>query len=94
MKFSYDEDKATLNEIRHDVTFAEAETAFEDDFSLVFPDVWHSEAEDRFILLGESDAGRLLTVSYTFRGNSIRLISAREASPKERRKYVKENREI
>jgi hypothetical protein len=92
MKFEYDEEKAALNEINHDVSFDEAETAFEDDFSLIFPDVWHSAAEERFILLGESGAGRLLMVSYTFRGSAIRLISAREATPRERRKYVKENR--
>jgi uncharacterized DUF497 family protein len=47
----------------------------------------HSEAEDRFVLLGNSHKDRLLVVVHTVRGGSIRLISARKASRKERKQY-------
>jgi uncharacterized DUF497 family protein len=47
----------------------------------------HSEAEDRFVLLGNSHKDRLLVVVHTIRGDNIRLISARKASKKERKHY-------
>ena len=90
MKFEWDSDKAARNLAKHGISLAEAETVFDDPFFLVFPDALHSIGEMRYLILGESDQGRLLIVSYTERGQNTRLISARRATPKEERKYERE----
>jgi uncharacterized protein len=91
MKFEWDVNKAIRNLAEHDgVSFAEAETVFDDPFFLVYPDTLHSVSEMRYLILGESERAELLVVSYTERGDNIRLISARRATPKEERKYEKE----
>jgi len=90
MIFEWDKNKADRNLANHDVTFAEAETVFDDPFFLVYPDTLHSVGEMRYLILWESEAAELLVVSYTERGNKVRLISARRATPKEERKYEKE----
>ena len=60
---------------------------FADPLSLTIPDPAHSQAEDRFIILGQSHRKRLLVVVHTERGDSIRIISARRASRRERKNY-------
>ena len=60
---------------------------FEDPLSLTFVDKAHSEAEDRFVDIGESRSGRLLVVVYTEREETIRIISCRPATSAERRTY-------
>ena len=85
--FEWDERKATSNRRKHGVGFDEAATAFGDPLSLTIPDPDHSQGEDRFVLIGESFRGRLLVVVHTERGDNLRLISARLASPSERRNY-------
>jgi uncharacterized protein len=60
---------------------------FEDPLSLTIVDEAHSEAEDRFVDIGESRSGRLLVVVYTERDESIRIISCRLATSAERRTY-------
>ena len=87
MIFEWDEEKAELNEPKHDVRFDEAVTVFEDLFFLDFYDPKHSIEEHRFLIVGESSQGRLLIVSYTERDDKIRIISARELTPQERRTY-------
>ena len=79
--------KATVNLAKHEVGFTEASTIFGDPFELTLADPSHSSEEIRFISLGSSSGGRLLVVSYTERGTSVRIISAREATPRERRQY-------
>ena len=64
---------------------------FADPLSLTIPDPAHSQAEDRFILLGRSHKQRLLVVVHTDRGDNIRLISARRASKHERKSYEESN---
>lgn len=86
--FEWDPDKAVLNERKHEVTFAEASTCFADPNSLAIHDPDHSEAEDRYVLLGMSAAGRLLVVVHAERGANIRLISARRANRREVAKYM------
>lgn len=81
MRFEWDEDKARANLEKHGVSF-EDDTLYVD-----FHDPEHSYEEHRYIILGESNQGRLLFVSYTERGDIIRLISSREATPGERRDY-------
>ncbi len=66
-------------------------TVFSDPFSITIDDPDHSRDEQRYIDIGISDKNRLLVVVYTERGDTIRLISARKATPSERRKYEKEN---
>jgi uncharacterized DUF497 family protein len=86
-KFEWDAGKATLNIRKHRVSFEEAETAALDALSKTSPDPNHSFDENRFITLGFSARRRLLVVSYTHRGDSIRIISARTATRLERELY-------
>jgi len=85
--FEWDEKKAKQNLKKHKVSFEEASTVFADPLSLTIEDPLHSEEEERLIILGESHRRRLLVVSFTERGDNIRIISARVASPGERRNY-------
>jgi uncharacterized protein len=92
MKFEWDENKAESNFEKHNVNFAEAETVFGDFLARIFDDEEHSIGERRNGIIGHSIKKRLLIVSFTERPNDIiRIISAREATPKERRKYENEN---
>ena len=54
---------------------------------IVAADAAHSEQEERFFVLGQSDAGRELFLVFTLRGDLIRVISARAMSRKERKVY-------
>jgi uncharacterized DUF497 family protein len=87
MEFEWDEDKAEANERKHGVSFTEAQTVFGDPLSLTGYDPHHSDEEDRYITMGTSVEQRLLVVSHTDRGDRVRIISAREATRKERRDY-------
>ncbi len=87
MEFEWDDTKAEANERKHGVSFEEAMTVFADPLSLTGFDPAHSDEEDRYITMGTSAAGRLLVMSHTDRNAKIRLISAREASRRERRDY-------
>lgn len=91
MKFEWDEDKAKTNLNKHKVAFDEAATVFGDFLSRTFPDPDHSLDEDRFNTIGTSDRGRVLIVSHTDRENRTRIISARKATPRERKVYEEEN---
>jgi uncharacterized protein len=87
MRFDWDENKAASNLLKHGVSFAEAKTVFDDPLYVDFYDPAHSDDEDRYLIVGESNQRRLLIVSYTERGNLIRLISAREVTRTEREVY-------
>ncbi|MBI3850789.1 MAG: BrnT family toxin [Verrucomicrobia bacterium] len=87
LRFEWDANKAKGNLAKHDVSFEEASTVFGDPLSLTIPDPTHSQAEDRFILLGHSHQRKLLVVVHTERGDNIRIISARRASRRERKSY-------
>ncbi len=87
MEFEWDESKATANLSKHGVSFDETKTVFDDPLYVDFYDPDHSYGEYRYIILGESWQSRLLLVSYTERGNAIRLISAREVTRMERKVY-------
>ena len=87
MQFEWNEEKAEANLKKHDVSFDEAETVFDDPLFVIFADPDHSFEENRFIIMGESNQNRLLVVSYTERPPKTRLISAREATRPERKKY-------
>lgn len=86
--FDWDQSKARTNFVKHRVSFEEAATVFSDPLSLTVEDPMHSPvAEDRFVTMGRSDFGRLLVVVHSDRGDHIRNISARPATPAERRSY-------
>jgi len=89
MKFSWNEQKAKNNIIKHKISFEEAKTAFDDDFGRVIYDPDHSNDEDRFILLGMSCSMKVLIVCHCYRQNDeeIRLISARKATKNETKQY-------
>ncbi|MEW6209919.1 MAG: BrnT family toxin [Acidobacteriota bacterium] len=87
MEFEWDEEKAAVNLSKHGVSFDEAKTVFDDPLYVDFYDPDHAYDEHRYIIFGESAQGRLLMVSYTERGDAVRLISAREATAAERREY-------
>lgn len=87
MKFEWHWAKAAANLRKHGVSFDEAATVFGDALSYVFPDQDHSDDETRFLIIGMSGAGRILVVSHTDREERTRIISAREATRKERQFY-------
>ncbi|MEH1872374.1 BrnT family toxin [Nostoc sp.] len=87
MKFEWDENKAARNLLKHQVSFEEAKTVFDDPLYVEFYDPDHSDDEERYLIIGESSQGRLLIMSYTERVNSTRLISAREVTRSERKIY-------
>ncbi len=90
--FEWDEPKAAANLAKHKVSFAQARASFGDLFAVEYEDDRANYGEDRTILLGMA-ANRLLAVVYTLRGDKVRIISAREAEPHERRHYHEENRQ-
>jgi len=87
MEFEWDDDKAKANERKHGISFAEAMTVFGDPLALTGYDPAHSDDEDRYVTMGTSATGHLLIVSHTDRDENIRIISAREASRREKKDY-------
>lgn len=87
MDFQWDLEKAKHNLRKHKVSFEEAVTVFHDPLSATFPDPDHSVGEYRFITIGFSSRTRLLVVANTERENSLRIISARVATPQERKRH-------
>ncbi|MEP9411236.1 MAG: BrnT family toxin [Candidatus Brocadia sp.] len=87
MRFEWDREKAKKNLRKHRVSFDEAMTVFYDPLSATFNDPDHSIDEERFITIGYSSHGRLLVVSHTERGKTIRIISARSATAHERKRH-------
>lgn len=86
MDCEWDPAKARANLTKHGVHFADAVSVLEDDLALTIRDPY-SEDEERWITLGMDALGRVLVVVYTWRGETVRLISARQATPHERRQY-------
>ncbi len=86
VRYEWDERKARSNAHKHSVDFADAVAVFEDDQALTIPDDYPDE--ERFVTIGSDAFSRILVVVYTYRGeDSIRLISARKATARERRQY-------
>lgn len=85
MNYEWDPQKASANLQKHKVDFADAVGVFEDPLAITVPDDRHEEA--RFVTVGIGFLGRLLVVAHTWRGESLRIISAREALPSERHQY-------
>jgi uncharacterized DUF497 family protein len=92
LRFAWDPSKASANLRKHGVSFEEAETVFADDNALLLDDPDHSFEEDRAVLLGLSVRLRVLVVCHTLRdrGRTIRIISARRATKREREQYLEQ----
>lgn len=86
VEFEWDPAKASANLIKHGVDFADAAMALEDEFAVTIEDT-AAKSEQRFISLCTDPFGKLLVVVFTWRGERIRLISARSATSRERREY-------
>ena len=91
LKFEWDENKNASNKFNHGVSFEEAQTVFHDEMALIIDDPDHSEQEDRFIILGQSNLTKLLVVCHCYRESdtTIRIISARKATKLESRQYYR-----
>jgi len=87
MIIEWDPKKARANLRKHKVSFEEAATALKDSMAATGPDLDHSIGELRYITFAVSEAGRLLVVSHTDAGDTIRIICARVASRGERKIY-------
>ncbi len=85
--FEWDDHKAERNISKHSVSFFEAKSVFDDNLSVTIQDQIHSLGEQRFITIGESSSRRVLVVAHLIDDNIIRIISAREATRRERKAY-------
>lgn len=89
-EFDWDDHKAKTNLAKHDVTFSEGVTIFNDEFVATMPDPDHSTNEERYIAIGMSVKGRLLVVCFTEREPKTRIVSCRPATPAERKTHEEE----
>ncbi len=88
LEFYWDPLKNKINQKKHDISFDEAKTVFYDPLARIFDDVIHSVDESREIIIGHSFTKKLLLVVYVERKqNQIRIISARQATKKEKKDY-------
>ncbi len=85
MELEWDSRKAAANLSKHGVDFADAATVVYDDQAITIPE--ERSGEERFVTIGMDALGRILVVVYTWRDERLRLISARKATPRERRQY-------
>ena len=87
MDFDWDPEKAAENAAKHGVTFEEAGPVFSDPLAITFPDPDHSVDEERVLTFGMSNQGRLLAVISTDQSDTLRIISARTTTRRERGIY-------
>lgn len=88
MSVEFDPAKATANFRKHGIRLPDAEIVLYDPFALTIRN-GAIQDEERFVTIGLDAIGRVLVVVYTFRGENLRLISARRATPTERKRYEK-----
>jgi uncharacterized DUF497 family protein len=88
MKFQWDSSKAKNNLRKHGIRFEEAVTVFKDPLALIFDDEEHSQEEHREIIIGTSALSKLLLVCFVERyEDTIRIITARPATNREKKDY-------
>jgi len=85
VQYQWDPDKAATNLRKHGVDFADVIAVFSDPYALTVRD--EDSHEERCVTLGIDHLGRIVVVAYTWRGNNIRIISARKANRRERKEY-------
>jgi uncharacterized DUF497 family protein len=86
--YVWDEAKARANVRKHGIEFADAVGVFEDERAGTRKDILTAVNEQRWLTIGRDRLGRIVVVAYTWRGNRIRIFSARRAIPRERREYL------
>jgi uncharacterized DUF497 family protein len=86
-EYEWDEAKASSNLLKHGVTFEEALSVFDNPLAIIFDDEDHSGGESREIIVGHSVQHRVLLVCFSERAGTVRMITARPATPKERKDY-------
>jgi len=91
MSYEWDPHKADSNFDKHGVHFADAAGVFEDEYTLWQEDVRHHE-ENRYVVIGLDFLAQIVTVVFTFRGDTIRIISARPATNNERNTYERKRK--
>lgn len=87
--FDWDMGNIYKNLFKHHVSHKESEEVFKNKPLVLYFDAKHSSKEERHVCLGKTDAGRLLSISFTIRKNKIRVISARDMNKKEKKEYAK-----
>jgi hypothetical protein len=88
MRVTWDPHKAEINFEKHKIHFSDAEIVLYDPLAMTLEE--HIVAsEQRFVTIGSDAVGRIITVVYSYRADTIRLISARKATPTERKQYEK-----
>ncbi len=93
IKFEWDENKNKINIQKHGISFEKAKTVFYDDYGILIADIEHSLDEQRFLLLGIDEFSKLLVVCHCIRENdTIRIISARNATKTETKQYYTKER--
>jgi len=85
VNYQWDGEKAQSNYCKHGIEFADAVSIFADDYVITIED--DDPDEERFVSIGMDALGRILVVVFTWRGESMRIISARRATHDERRQY-------
>lgn len=88
VEFEWDPKKAEANRRKHGIEFLDAVTVFDDDRGITMLDEY--PMEERYVTFGMDAQGRVLAVCYALRGNTIRMVSARKATPRERAQYEDE----
>ena len=92
MKFEWDREKEKINIKKHGISFSDAQNVFNDPLQLSIPDEFHSEHEERWITVGMMKIRKVVVVVHIYRDMKneeiIRIISARSATPKEKRQYM------
>ncbi len=88
MEFEWDKGNSGKN-LKHSVADEEAEQSFFDPDNVLRLDLFHSQHENRYVLLGKTSSQRLLYISYTVHKDKVRIISARDVNQKERQLYEK-----
>ena len=88
--FEWDDEKDKSNKKKHGLSFATAVKAFNDDCRVEIYDEFHSQDEDRFIVIGLAED--IVFLVYTIREETCRIISARLATTEERRLYYGNNK--
>ena len=89
INFEWDENKNQINKKKHGLSFETAQEVFYDEFAVVFDDPDHSIGEERFLIIGMTESSKICIVSHCYRNsdNVIRIISAREATKREKKIY-------
>lgn len=87
VKYEWDPGKDRINRHKHGISFAEASTVFLDPLASTVLDERHSIGEFRFRTIGRTTSNKVVVVAHADRDDRIRIITARDATPRERREY-------